>query len=120
VLEDWRGAARLVQGTPKAVALYSGLIEVEGDPKTRELEFDEYVRAPLRMYGVTGPIEVISLARLQEDVAKAAHGTGYLVVLKRRLNGQVSTDLVPAAARQAGMTIRPVSAEVLISVFESD
>ena len=118
VLEDWRGAARLVQENPKPVALYSGLIEVEGEPNTRELEFEDYVRAPLRVYGVTAPIEVISLARLQEDISKAAQGTGYLVVFKRRLNGDVTTELVPAAARRAGMTIKPLSSEPLISVFE--
>lgn len=116
-IEDWRGAAELVRGAAGPVALYSGLVEAETGSGAASAEFGEYVRAPLRVYGVQGEIEPISLSHLNDNLQRLDPETQFLVARDRRQGDASSVAEIEVAAAAAGLRLELVRRERLMSVF---
>ncbi len=118
VSEDWRGATEAVKPLPGAVALYSGLVEVETGASASLPEFAEYVRSPLRVYGVSAPVSTLSLSRLEADLRSLPADTSSLVVFNRKLpDGSTSKDRILSAAASAGLTLEALHQDRLVSAF---
>lgn len=116
-LEDWRGAAAVVSAASGPVALYSGLVEAETMSGAGLPEFEEYIRAPLRVYGISGRIEPLSLRRITDDLQRLDPETEFLIARDRRLGGSSSVSQIEAASVAAGIRLEAVQRERLISVF---
>lgn len=119
VLEDWRGAAAAVQTSEKGIGLYSGLIEVESGSGTEQTEYREYVRAPLTVYGVTAPIEVISFSHMKEDLTRLRDRVDSFVIFNRQVDQKKTSTIFREMASQEGLTLTERPQGALISVFES-
>lgn len=118
VIEDWRGAAEAVKAATGPVALYSGLVEVETGASDKAPEFDQYVRAPLLVYGVTVPIEPISLVRLNSDLSELSPTTASFVVLNRKLGESgTSGELVITRAGAIGLTLEAIKRDGIVSAY---
>lgn len=117
-IEDWRGAAELVRGSAGPVALYSGLVEAETGSGAASREFGEYVQAPLRVYGVQGKIESVSLAHLSDELRRLDSATEFLVARDCRRGDTSSVAEIEDAAAAAGLRLELVRRERLMSVFQ--
>jgi hypothetical protein len=83
VVEGWREAAQLVAGRPGPVALYSGLIEVESGIVNGMPEYQQYLRSPLLVYGVTKEVRLMPIKATDEALMGDLRGVSS-VVLQRR------------------------------------
>jgi hypothetical protein len=83
VIEEWRGAAAQARASIDRVVLFSGLIEAEGTPQGQSKEYDEYLRAPLTVYGVEQPIDVVGLTHSEDELGKAFSSVPFTLVAAR-------------------------------------
>lgn len=103
VVEDWRGVAEQVRPT-RPIALFSGLIEAEGDPAGRTDEMNEYLAAPLRVYGVPGTITVLGLRRPEHETAELLAASSQLVTLRTKRGEYRSPDRFIEMAKSLGIS----------------
>ncbi len=61
--EEWREAAVVVADSQRPVALCSRLIEAEHEHLRNSPSYQEYLRAPLTVYGVQQPITVVAVSQ---------------------------------------------------------
>ncbi len=80
VIEEWREAAARVRISGERVVLFSGLIEAEGAPQTQAGEYYQYLRAPLLVYGVEQPIEVIGITSAEEQLKQMFEPTPFTLI----------------------------------------
>ena len=93
VLEEWREAAALARTSGKRVILFSGLIEAEGPPQIEEGEYYQYLRAPLLVYGVEQPIDVVGVTYSEEQLEDAFEVAPFtLVAFHARRSGVLSPE----------------------------
>jgi hypothetical protein len=83
VVEEWRGAAERVRVSGERIVLFSGLIEAESATQPQSGDYFEYLRAPLRVYGVEQSIEVIGLTRTDEELEEAFKSSPFKLVAAR-------------------------------------
>jgi hypothetical protein len=69
------------------VALYSGLAEVESSVVDGVREYEQYLRTPLLVYGVTNEIRLLRMSDSDTDIVVSMSGATSLVVQKRVQRG---------------------------------
>jgi hypothetical protein len=92
-LEEWRGAAALARASATRVVLFSGLIEAEGPSQIEVGEYYQYLRAPLLVYGVEQPIDVVGVTYSEEQLKSAFEVAPFtLVAFHARRSGVLSPE----------------------------
>lgn len=117
VLEEWRGAAEQARASGNRVVLFSGLIEAEGEPLVGVGEYSQYLRAPLLVYGVRQPIDVVGVTYSQDKLARAFEATPFtLIALHACRSGMLSPERFLDSLERQGRTLVPEKQGRLITV----
>lgn len=117
-LEDWRGAADSIQSGEGCVALFSRLIEVETGASSSFPEFEEYVRAPLTVYGATRPIRMIGLTHSEERIGGALRECSTLVAARVKGPTGASSQKFISIAEQHGVRAELKMHTAALDVFQ--
>lgn len=127
VIEDWKGAAALVQERVKndaaQVFFYAGLAEVDANPEwASDRSRGQYLTAPFRHYAPA--IETIPVASVDAPLKSSETGK-FIVYLNRRSKigdkeSPMTAEMIGGAARQAGirLTELPVKGSVHVAQIE--
>jgi hypothetical protein len=117
-LEDWRNAAHLVQeDAATEILLFSGLIESESTWLRDSPAVQEYLRAPLSVYGVTKAVRIVGLTELSSELMKEFVDGRLLVSFGTEKGVYRSPERFIHEATGKGLTVVPISRGGLVSVY---
>jgi hypothetical protein len=117
VLEEWRAAAAQARASGNRVVLFSGLIEAEGEPSVGAGEYSQYLRAPLLVYGVKQPIDVVGVTYSRDQLEHAFKAPPFtLIALHARRSGMLSPERFLESLERQGRTLLLEKHGLLITV----
>ncbi len=121
--EGWREVAQFATKESGPVLLYSGLVEVESGVVDRAFEGDEYVRAPLRVYGVNQEIRVVGMRESEQSIISKMKDARVLVAQRHRRSEANNSDQFTSPERfkllaaQAGLDVEQELKEGTLTAF---
>jgi hypothetical protein len=116
--EDWRSAAHLAEkDSATEIILFSGLIESESSWARNGPAIQEYLQAPLSVYGVTKVIRVVGLTEPSADLAKELIDGSLLVSFRIGRGPYRSPERFVDEATAKGLTVVPIAQGGLVSVY---
>ncbi len=117
-LEDWRNAAHLAQEEAASeIILFSGLIESESAWLRDSPAVQEYLRAPLSVYGVTKPTRFVGLTESSSDLEEELVGGSLLVSFRAAKGGHRAPQRFIDEATAKGIKVVPIAEGGIVSVY---
>ena len=117
--EEWRSVGRVARAYAGPIVLYSGLIEAESMDSSSSAEFQQYVRAPLSVYGRTENVFLARLSGSEEELRVLFEKPALLIAAAKTVGSRRSPQRFLDAATTMGRSVKQVETNSsLITIHE--